>query len=168
MNPRSLAGAIAAVVMAASVAMGFEGYRETPYRDVGGVLTVCYGHTGVVEMRQYQRAECEAFLRHDMAEANAIVRRCVGREMPLNVEAALTDFTYNKGPGRAGKGADRGKDGFCILKSGKPSTIRLKAMAGDWAGVCEQFQYWTSANGIQYAGLVRRSAADRTLCEGKP
>ncbi|HEK2654706.1 TPA: lysozyme, partial [Proteus mirabilis] len=35
------ATAIALVVIA-----HFEGVRYEPYRDVAGILTVCYGHTG--------------------------------------------------------------------------------------------------------------------------
>jgi lysozyme len=168
MNPRTLSGAIAAVLMAAAVAAGFEGERLTPYKDVTGVPTVCMGHTGDVEMRQYHHDECVALLQRDMSEANSIVRRCVGREMPLNVEAAITDFVFNVGAGRARNGADKGKDGFCVLKNGQPSTMRVRASAGDWAGVCQQFQFWTTAGGVEYRGLVRRREADRALCEQRP
>jgi len=168
MNPRTVvAGAAAAVSLAAAIAGTFEGERLTPYRDVTGVLTVCDGHTGGVEMRQYRHDECQALLQQDMAEANRIVRVCVGRDMPLQVEAAITDFTFNVGQGRAAHGKDKGKDGFCVLKTGQPSTMRIRAMAGDWAGVCAQFKFWTTADGVTYAGLVKRRTADRVLCESR-
>ena len=37
------AGAIAGALVLIPV---YEGVEYTPYRDVAGVLTVCYGHTG--------------------------------------------------------------------------------------------------------------------------
>ncbi|MEQ5186886.1 lysozyme, partial [Providencia alcalifaciens] len=35
-----------ATAIALTVIAHFEGVRYEPYEDVGGVLTVCYGHTG--------------------------------------------------------------------------------------------------------------------------
>ncbi|WP_423810222.1 glycoside hydrolase family protein, partial [Proteus mirabilis] len=35
-----------AVSIALTVIGYFEGVRYEPYRDVAGILTVCYGHTG--------------------------------------------------------------------------------------------------------------------------
>jgi len=166
-NPRVVVSLAGAVSLAAAMAAGFEGNVPTPYRDVTGVLTVCYGHTGSVEQRRYTDAECQALLQKDMAEANATVRRCVGRDMPVNVEAALTDLTYNVGPGRVARGRDRGHDGFCVLKNGRPSTIRTFAMLGDWQNVCDQFKYWGFGGGNQLPGLVKRRAAEQAMCEAR-
>lgn len=167
MNPRIIAGAAAAASLAVAVAGTFEGQRLTPYRDVTGVLTVCDGHTGNVEYRKYSADECRRLLLTDMEAANSIARQCVGREMPLSVEAAVTDFVFNVGYGRAAKGSDKGKDGFCLLRNGRPSTMLVMARAGNWSGVCGQFMYWTTAGGVQYSGLVKRRQADKALCEGK-
>lgn len=150
MNPRVLTGVVAAVAMAAAMAMGFEGNAPTPYRDVGGVLTVCYGHTGSVEHRRYADAECDALLQKDMAEANAIVHRCITVPMTIGQEAALTDGTYNAGQ---------------ALVCG--STLQRKANAGDWLGACAELSRWVNAGGRRLEGLVRRRAAERALCEGK-
>jgi len=170
-NPRVVAGASAVVLaLAGALTSSFEGRSHTVYMDrlpALAIPTVCDGHTGpdVVIGKVYTDAECDALRQQDLLAANAIVRRCVDREMPPKVEAAVTDFTLNVGAGRAGKGADRGKDGFCVLRSGKPSTMRVLANAGDWAGVCRQFMAWTTSNGVEYGGLIKRRRKEQALCE---
>lgn len=163
-NRSKLVAGVCSVALAtiAAFVAPWEGRKNEPYTDIGGVTTVCIGHTGSdVQARHYSDDECDALLLKDVAAANAVVRQCVGREMPVAVETALTDFAFNVGPGRRGV-----KDGFCVLKNGRPSTIRLRAQAGDWPGVCAQFQYWTTAAGRELPGLVKRRAAERALCEG--
>lgn len=163
MRPLGKSGIAAVVLLAAgAVAAHFEGYVPHGYSDVVGVVSACRGHTGTdVKLgEKYTPEQCEAWFRQDLAIANATVHRCVTRSMPPNVEAALTSFTYNVGPGRVGV-----KDGFCWLKNGRQPRIRILANAGDWAGVCNQFQYWTSAGSKWRRGLERRRAAERALCE---
>jgi lysozyme len=123
--------------------------------------TACEGHTGPdVEVgKVYSPAQCEAWKKQDLAIANAIVHRCVTREMPVGVEAALTDFTINNGAGAAGI-----KDGLCILKNGRMPRIRIYANAGNWLAVCNEFQYWANAGGKRLPGLVRRAEARRAVC----
>lgn len=143
----ALSGALA---LAAGMVAYWEGYRPDPYRDIVGVLTVCYGHTGsdVVAGKRYTREECEALLREDLAEARGHVRRCIGRPMPESVEAALTSAAYNVGP---------------RIVCG--STLQRKAQAGDWAGTCAELSRWVYAGGQRVRGLERRRAAERALCE---
>jgi lysozyme len=167
-NARGIALTVASVIsIAAAMAATFEGHRTQPYRDVTGIPTVCYGHTGNdIQHRAYTPEECKQFLHDDMLEASRVVHRCIIRQMPVNVEAALTDFAFNIGPGRVGIRPDHkdGKDGLCTLKDGRKSQIRILANAGNWHGVCNQFQYWASAGGKRLAGLVRRRQAEYTLC----
>lgn len=56
-----------------------EGVRYEPYRDVAGVLTVCYGHTGVdiVPGKRYTQAECKAILDKDLIPFARSVNRSV-------------------------------------------------------------------------------------------
>lgn len=151
-----------AIALAAILFMAFEGYVPGTYKDPLGILTACYGHTGpeLEAGQRFTKAECDAFLREDLAEANAIVRACIAVPMPVQVEAALTDFAANVGPG--GKGV---KDGLCWLKSGKQPTIRRRANAGDWRGVCDAFMDWTQPNNPKiHKGIKRRREAERALC----
>lgn len=159
MNKRIGSSALA-LVLATGLVTAWEGYRPTPYRDVTGILTACYGHTGGVQHKTYTKAECDAFLREDVAEADAAVRGCIPREMPDPVRGALIDFAYNEGPGAKGV-----KDGLCVLKSGRPSTLSRRAMAGDWRGVCAGFMDWDKSS----RGLQNRHKAQRDLClQGLP
>jgi lysozyme len=139
------------VVLAASLAAAYEGHRSTPYRDVTGVLTVCYGHTGGVEQRQYAPAECESLLRVDMATANQAVHRCIRVPMTPGQEAALTDAAYNIGP--------------AIVCS---STLGRYANAGQWPQACAQLSKWIYAGGKPLPGLIKRRAAERAMCEAAP
>ena len=136
------------LTLAAALVAYWEGYRPEPYRDIVGVLTVCYGHTGDVQPRRHTRAECDALLRRDLAEANSHVRRCITRPMPEPVEAALTSATYNAGP---------------RIVCG--SRLQKKAQAGDWKGACAELSRWVYAGGQRVRGLVNRRAAERALCE---
>jgi lysozyme len=159
-----VAGGAAAIALVVALVASHEGYVPPVYKDPIGILTVCYGHTGP-ELRMgqtYTKAECEAYLAQDLAEAQATVRRCITSPMLPHQEAALISFAFNVGPG--GKGV---KDGLCWLRSGREPTIRRKANAGDWAGACAALMDWTKAGGIVFRGLVRRRTEERALCEGR-
>jgi lysozyme len=145
------AGLAAVLALAGVVIAKWEGVRYVPYRDVVGVLTVCYGSTKNVDpAHRYTRAECEARLDADMREANGHVRRCVGQDMPVGVEAALTSLVFNVGP--------RGVCG---------STLGMLARAGNWPATCAQLDRWKYAGGRVYRGLVLRRADERAVCEGR-
>jgi lysozyme len=150
-NPRYVAaGAGLIAAMAAPVVMHFEGLRNDPYRDVVGVLTVCFGDTHGVEQRRYTDAECAQRLRQQLAEHDAGLTACVHVPMADNVHAAHLSVAYNVGVGA-----------WC-----SSSAIR-KLNAGDVAGSCAEMSRWTHAGGKELAGLVRRRAAERALCEGR-
>lgn len=139
-----------AALLAALIALVtlFEGYRPVSYRDVVGVLTVCYGHTGpdVVTGRTYTEAECRAFLERDLATANAAVKRCIPGAPP-SVEAALTSAVFNIGP-RVVCG----------------STLQRRAQAGNWRAACNELHRWNRAGGRVLRGLTRRRVAEYQLC----
>lgn len=162
---RIKAGLLVAVLgLAAVLGRHYEGNAQVGYLDrIARVHTptACIGHTGpgVVVGKHYSAEQCEAWFREDLRSANAVLHSCVHRTMPVNVEAALTDFTFNVGPGRQGV-----KDGMCVLFSGRPSTISVLANAGDWAGVCRQFPAWDK----NVRGLQARRAEERALCEAAP
>lgn len=169
MNGKQASGAgVLVVAIVAAMMTTFEGSPKAAYMDrlpLNPTPTACEGHTGpdVQVGKVYSPEQCAEWKRQDIINANNIVRRCVTRDMPVGVEAALTDFVINLGPGREGV-----KDGLCILKNGRQPRIRVYANAGDWPAVCNEFQYWTSAGGRKLPGLVRRAEARRAVCEANP
>lgn len=143
-------GAAAVLALAGPLIVRWEGTRYVPYLDAVGVLTVCEGHTGpdIVRGKEYTRAECDAFQREDLAEAQAIVRRCLPMPLLTQVEAALVSATYNIGP-----------------KVVCGSTLQRKGLANDWPGACAALDSWKYAKGRVLRGLVDRRADERYLCE---
>lgn len=71
-KPLKVGGAIGAAIAAMAVLAtpiyeSFEGKRNTPYKDIAGVWTVCSGETRV-EMRKYTDAECKEITRKILEE----------------------------------------------------------------------------------------------------
>lgn len=148
-NPRAAGLALGAgLSIAAALAATFEGHRAQPYRDVTGIPTVCYGHTGKdIQDREYTQAECDALLKVDMLKAAQGVQGCVRAPMTVNTLAAYTDLTYNIGIAA-----------FC-----RSSVARL-ANAGDHDGSCRAILLYVYAGGQKLRGLERRRQAEYKLC----
>jgi lysozyme len=151
-NPRTVTGFAAAVLALATPLVAYvEGYVPRTYADPIGIPTICYGHTGadVIDGRTATRDECEALLHGDLAIALSAVQRCVVVRLAPHEAAALVSFTYNVG-GKA----------LC------QSTLARKANAGakpsEW---CAELDRWVYASGVRLAGLVKRRALERSLCE---
>ena len=127
----------------------WEGTRLDPYRDVGGVLTVCTGETRV-EMRRYTPAQCDAMLqsaiRHDYGPP---VLACVP-ELADNryALAASIDAAYNAGTAA-----------FC--RSPMAARFRLR----DWRAGCAAFAPWrATVKGRPVRGLQMRRRDEVALC----
>lgn len=62
----------------------YEGVEYRPYRDVAGVLTVCYGHTGsdIQAGKIYTADECGALLHRDLDK----IRRAVDPMITVPVD----------------------------------------------------------------------------------
>jgi lysozyme len=147
-------GALAAVLaLAAVVVSKWEGTEYSVYIDPVGNPTVCTGHMLPKDTdltRKYTKAECDALLREDLAEANGYVVRCIKTPMTTGQQAALISATFNIGP-RVVCG----------------STLQRKANAGDWAGACEELKRWSRAGGRVVKGLVYRRADEFRMCMGE-
>lgn len=147
----ALAGAITAAVLAATAVFvqPWEGRELQPYRDIVGVLTVCDGHTGrdIEAGKTYTHAECDAWLKTDLATAYQSVERCITAPLTVNQASAFTSAAYNIGPS---------------VVCG--STLQRLANAGDVRGACDQLLRWRYAGGKVVRGLERRRAAERELC----
>lgn len=141
-------GLTSAAVLAASVAFitPKEGLKTVPYRDTGGVLTVCIGETHV-EMRAYTVAECKALFAEQLPKYDDGMKVCLTRPLPDSVHVAFLSATYNIGI-RA----------FC------GSSMARLANAGDFYGACDALLKWNKDNGQVVDGLTNRRQAERAYC----
>jgi lysozyme len=74
---------------------------------------------------------------------------------------AFVSLAYNVGAGAPGV-----KDGFCVLKSGRPSSIVRLLLAGDYAGACNAILGWDKFQGKPLRGLTLRRERERAQCMG--
>src|SRR5690606_25804456 len=81
----------------------WEGKENVAYRDVGGVLTIGYGHTsaaGIPKVKEGMRIsdqEAEDILRADLAKFEERVARLVKVPLTDNQYAVLVSFDFNTG-----------------------------------------------------------------------
>lgn len=126
--------------------------RFPSYRDVGGVWTIGYGHTGP-DVRQgmaIDETEAAALLIKDIATAEKAVNAAVAVPLAQHQFDALVSFTFNVGVGAF-----------------KGSTLLKKLNKGDYEAVPAQLARWNRAtvNGKKTVvpGLVNRRAAEAGL-----
>ncbi len=76
-----------------------EGVEHTPYKDVAGIWTVCYGHTGkdIMLGKTYSEMECRALLDKDLRMTATQIDPYIKRPIPVETHAALYSFAYNVG-----------------------------------------------------------------------
>ncbi|MEY0842965.1 lysozyme [Providencia rettgeri] len=146
--------AAAGGLMTLTVAMvaEFEGYESKPYRDVVGVLTVCYGHTGadIIPTKTYSESECLALLEKDLSKVRGGVDPLIKVDIDDNTRAAIYSFAYNVGTGAFAR-----------------STMLKKLNAGDIAGACIELKRWTYAGGKEWKGLITRREIEKAVCLGE-
>lgn len=157
---RPLALTIGGVAAAAAIVFTgtHEGTSNTPYRDLGGVWTVCRGQTGV-PMHYYTDAQCDSMLGDSLATfAQQIDVSTPGyAALPDGVKVATLDFAYN-----VGMGAYNG------------SAYRRMLVRGAVPAACDQLLRWrmvagrdcsVRANGCY--GIWERRQAERRMCRGE-
>ncbi|HEY5329915.1 MAG TPA: lysozyme [Acidobacteriaceae bacterium] len=129
----------------------FEGLRLEAYRDVGGVWTVGYGHTGpdLLAGMKISQADADALLRADLSAAVGCVNRGVTKEISQAQFDALVDFCFNVGQGN-------------FLRS---SLLRY-VNQGEFESAAAQFLLWVNAGGKRVEGLARRRQAERAMFVG--
>lgn len=162
MTPRkTLAGVIGTIAAATLIVFtgNFEGKSNTPYRDSGGVWTVCKGQTRV-PMRYYTDAECDAMLAGTLADvATHIEAVTPGFEtLPDGAKTAAIDFAYNVG-----------------IANYQNSTFRKMLATKQLPAACDQILRWRyvgdhdcSVPGNKVcAGVWTRRQAERKMCRGE-
>lgn len=138
----------------------YEGLVLTGYADPVGIATVGFGHTGpdVKVGQKITKAQAEALLMADIAEAAAIVDKHVTAPLAPLQRAAVISFVFNVGPGKKGV-----KDGFVELKRGGHSTLLKRLNERDYDAASLEFGKWVHAKGEVLKGLVRRRNAEQAL-----
>lgn len=112
--------------------------------------TICHGHTAKVNKGDTATdAQCDAYMVVDMAVARATVDRCINVPLTVTQAAALYDLTFNEGP-----------NPVCASWS----TLRKKANAWDFTGMCNAFSLWNYAGGQVWPGLTTRRMDAKELC----
>lgn len=126
----------------------FEGLRLTAYRDIVGVLTIGYGHTGpdVTPGMTISQGQANILLQKDLVKFATGVNNLVKVPLNQNQFDALVSFAYNLGLGNLGS-----------------STLLKLLNAGDYAGAQGQFIRWNKAGGQVVAGLTTRRQAEANL-----
>jgi lysozyme len=132
---------------------GWEGWRARPYLDVGGKLTVGYGHLvrPGEQFDELTEAEGLELLRADVATAERAVLELVPPASTQSAHNALVSFAYNLGGGMLGKG----------------HTLGDALRAGDLAGAAAAFVLYDHVGGAENAGLRHRRLAERALFEAE-
>jgi lysozyme len=123
----------------------FEGCSLVSYKDVRGVWTIGYGHTGaeVGPNLIWTHDQAVAALSDDIAWAAKIVNRVVTVAINQAEFDALVDFTFNAGAG-------------AFIKS----TMLVLINQHDFIKAAAQFDLWDHAGGVAVAGLLRRRKAE--------
>ncbi|SUC35832.1 Phage-related lysozyme (muraminidase) [Providencia rustigianii] len=152
--PNKIKKAAAGGLIALTVSMiaYFEGMETKPYKDVVGVSTVCFGHTGsdIIPTKTYTEAECKALLEKDLAIVAKAVNPLIKVNIPDYTRAALYSFTYNVGTGAFSR-----------------STLLKKLNAGDHIGACNELKRWIYAGGVKWKGLMTRREVEEAVCLGE-
>lgn len=140
------ATACASLALATPLITKWEGLETKPYKDVGGVMTVCYGETQVV-MKEYSKEECTRMLQRRLPDYYFPAMSYIKTDPPVPFRAAITSFTYNVG-----------------LSAFKNSTLLKKTNQGDFKGACEQLNRWVYVGRMWVKGLANRRKDEYALC----
>ena len=119
----------------------FEGFRRDAYRDVTGVLTIGYGHTGsdVREGDRLTTYAAEELLLMDLREHERAVRQLKVAYTQGQFDA-LVSFAFNVGIGRLNRSA----------------LLKVIRNGGSKAQITREFKRWVFAGGQRMPGLVKR------------
>lgn len=138
-----------ALAIAAVLVPGLEGNSYTPYRDVGGVWTVCNGITGpdVIQGKTYTQKECDALLQKHLQPYARSVERSV--KVPSNAyqKAALISFSYNVG-----------------INAFEHSSVLRNLNAGRYQQACDGLRSWVYVDRVRIQGIANRRDVEREIC----
>jgi len=147
----ALAGAAGVIALATTLIKPWEGYETTPYRDIVGVWTVCYGSTtDVIPQRRYSDAECQARLDSDIGKHLHGIQQCIHMPLRQNEWAAVLSWAYNVGVSAACNSTLVRR-----INGGQPGYM--------W---CYDLRKWVYAKKKYSKGLANRREAELAMCLG--
>lgn len=138
---------------------GPKGPQLTPYKDIGGVPTWCYGETAGRPKAAYTSAECNLMLIKSLEKHWAGIKMHIPERAPLSLKEAMLSVAYNVGV-----------NGWVHPLFTKPLA------AGDWQAACAAITApWKGKHGIAKGfkatvqgkpvrGLENRRAKEYALC----
>lgn len=139
----------AAAVFASALALlwGLEGNRNKPYKDIGGVVTVCMGHTGPdIQDRTYSNTECKAMAEQDVKRFMASVQQ-ITPNITGNQLVAATSFAYNVG-----------------LGAYQRSSVAKHFNKGELREGCQAMKQYIYVRGKPIQGLINRRDKEFKVC----
>lgn len=144
------AGAAAVIALTVPLTGQFEGLVLHVYPDPvshGAPWTYCYGETANPQFgHTYTKAECDATLAASLPTYDAGLRACTHVPLPLKVEAAFLDASYNLGVGF-----------YC-------RNIAPVVNANRLTDACNLLPRYDHAGGRVIRGLTIRRDAEQALC----
>ncbi|MGX8941134.1 lysozyme [Symbiopectobacterium sp. Eva_TO] len=131
------------LTIAACYTAFWEGHAPQPYADSGGVLTVCYGHTGgdITPEMTKTPAQCEALLAADMRQAFIVIDQHATVPLSDGQRVALAAFIHNVGSGAFAR-----------------STLLKRLNAGDIPAACDEFRRWVKVTSLYTSLFVPERA----------
>lgn len=143
-----------AVGVAQALCRVFEGFRSRPYLCPAGVPTIGYGATTYLTGTPVKLGDPAI----TKTEADVMLRQSLER---VYVPAAALAVPTANTPERLGALADFAFNlGTTRLRG---STLRRRALAGDWDGVKIELRKWNRGGGRVLPGLDRRRKAEADL-----
>lgn len=145
-----LLGITAPALIAGAVAL--EGTTTDPYKDTGGIPTVCTGHTGkdVVMGKPWTPQMCKDQLKQDLVKHGTGVLECVNVPLTVDQYNALTLFAFNVGVGA-----------FC-----KSNSVLKPLNEGRYADARNGMYKWVYVNGKYSKGLYNRRVKEAHIFDG--
>lgn len=138
-----------ALAIATVMIPSLEGVKYTPYRDIGGVWTVCNGITGtdVIIDKIYTEKECKALLQKHLIPYARAVEKSVKVPASEYQKAALISFSFNVG-----------------INSFEHSSLLRYLNSGESKKACDALRQWVYVDKKKIPGLMNRREVEREIC----
>ena len=125
----------------------FEGCKLAAYRDIVGVVTIGYGHTGSAKMGvTITQDEADELLYGDILNFEECVTKAIRVQVVQEEFDACVSLAFNIG-----------------CNAFRASTLLRRLNACQFTEAADAFLMWNMAGGKVVPGLARRRAAERDL-----